>query len=234
MSQQGAIIVQSQDPFDPLVDYSEESRRWLERYQHEEIGRLTGWAERAVASLRERRLEEGHALLDQLAKRIVELEGEVEPSILHILQRWHLSALAYYHYCVGEYRSAHRRLIEAHRAIEAAIQERPFLVLLANHCYDFQLQRARVARNAHRWREMRGYIERGRAMLDNRSPLCNLDDGRPVYISELDALYRTVAEHRGVEISDVQPLADPQRRRSSYERFVREMHALPDLIIPYP
>jgi hypothetical protein len=219
------------DPFSVVSLCGPDAKRWMEEYRQEPIYTPVRWSEAAVSALRSRRLEAGEELLDRVKNRLQSLEGKIRPSLFHVLDRWYTSALAYLHYCRDEMEQAHASLFQAHDAVRAAIERRPFLMILATHCYDFRLQHARIARNCRRWTEMRRHIATGREMLDNRQPLCRLDNGEDVFLREVDALGSTILESLEGPPEELRRFFDAGARRTTFESFVREIHALPGFVI---
>lgn len=219
------------DPFTLVALCGPEAERWMEEYRREEIHQLILWSEAAVSALRGRRLEKGEGLLARVSDHLKDLDGQIRPSLFHVLNRWYTSALAYLQYCRDEMEQAHASLFRAHDAVRAAIERRPFLVILATHCYDFRLQHARIARNCRRWQEMRRHIATGRRMLENRQPLCRLDSGDEVHLREVDAFGAAILERQDEPREEVSSFFDPEARRRTFESFVREIYALPGFVI---
>lgn len=194
---------------------------------------LTHQVDRALALLRGRRLDEGRALLHRSAESIDALRGSAPMSVIYVLERWLHSALAYQRYLEEDFDGAEYSFELAVEAIRSAVEELPCLVMMANHCYDFRAQRARIARNRFRWESMADHIEAGRAMLDNRLPLCILNNGKEIFIEAVDAFHRAIEPRDEEERATLEELVDPERRRRSFERSVKDNYALPCLVIPY-
>lgn len=221
----------SLDPFFVVSLCGPEAERWMEEYRQEEICTAVRWSEAAVSALRRRRLSEGEDLLARVADRLRLLESRIRPSLYYVLLRWYTSALAYLQYCRDEMEQAHASLFEARDAVSAAVERRSFLTILATHCYDFRLQHARIARNCRRWEEVREHIVTGRKMLESREPLCRLANGEGVYLRQVDLLGKAIEKRLGGSNQELRYFFDPQTRREIFERFVRDIHALPGFVI---
>lgn len=210
-----------------------QASHWVDEYRSPGCAKFIRLTNRTLALLRRRQIEPAHELLASLDNDRRTLESS-SPSLRHALQRLHYSALAYYFYCIEESANAEEALELAHESVRAAIQQHGFLLPFANHCYDFCLQRARIVRNDRRWQSMERYIEQGRAMLENRLPLCVMDDGTPIYVHTIDAFYRSIAAFTAAEKAALEELVNEHRRRRIYESLVDSTYALPWVVIPYP
>src|SRR4029077_20499381 len=168
-----------------------QGRSWVEEYWRPERLQLLRETDRALRQLRRREIPAGKALLDDVADRLGRL-AEAPASVVLVVQRFYWTARAYYDYCTGDFAGAMQGLDRAHQAVASAIEMSPFLLPLAYHCHEFRLQRARVARNRDRLSEMAGHLREVRAMLEDRTPLCTLSGGRPVYLSTVTAFYRGI------------------------------------------
>jgi len=105
---------------------------------------------------------------------------------------------------------------------------------MAIQCADFVIQRARVARRENQWREAERHIRRIHEIFSGLRPLCVLDSGRAIGVSEIREFFSKL------------PLDEEQRLQA--DRFVgahipvatrveylEEMiFTLPDVVIPYP
>lgn len=209
-----------------------EGRHWVRQYAAEEPQHLVVGTYRALDLLRSQRLKEGLDLLQSVQDRIEELELS-EESLYWVLRRFYLSAIAYYHYCVHEFDQAGRTLDEADESVRKMLAGKPWLIPLANHCHDFQLQRVRIARNRQRWREMRQHVERIRRMMADEEPLCKLEDGSTVFYADIARFYLAIPDLSEAERSSVRYYVDKPFRLRRLERFIQGIYASPGLVIPY-
>lgn len=205
---------------------------WAEEFTRSGAMELTGAIDSAVLLLRRRRFDEANRTLGGCETRIVAMGCRGAKA--SVLWRWYRSALAYARYCAGDLDEACKLLDQADEEVCRALEQHLFLLPLANHCYDFQLQRARVERNRFRWRQVNMNIEIGRAMLTNHRPLCVLRSGAEVYISDVDAFVRSIhAEGQGDRVAIARAL-DETARRQLFESFVRNIYLTAGVVIPYP
>lgn len=209
----------------------EEGRLWVEEYRHRRP--LEELSTRSLILLRGRRFDEGYELLARLGEALRSTE-EIEPSVRSVLERWYYGVLGYYFYCLDSFDHAERAMVRAHDAVTAAIGERRFLLPLANHCHEFRLHRARIARNRRRWEEMRTHVEEVRGMMEGRIPLCVLCDGAEVRISTLREFYAAIPHPTEAEQGALAGVLDDSARLRNFDRFVHAMYLVPGLVIPYP
>jgi len=193
---------------------------------------LLSTTERALQLLRRQQIQEGKDLLDHVEGQLA--AGSASASVLLVMQRFHASALAYYHYCLEDFTSANEALEKAHQAIVSAIEIASFLLPLAVHCHEFRLQQARVARSRRRWNEMRERLEEVRAMLDDRAPLCVLSDGRPIYLSTVSDFHRTIPSLDSEEVDSLRFFLDAEHRCEQMNRFFQSLYVLPGVVIHHP
>jgi hypothetical protein len=205
---------------------------WVAEYTRLGAVELTHTIDSAVVLLRGRHLHKARELLRESEARIKSMPP-LNDSISRVLWRWHWSALAYERYCSEDLDTAHELLRQADEEVLLAL-EQPFLLTLANHCYDFQLQRARIERNRRRWEEVARHVELGRAMLENRQPLCILRSGLKVYITDVDDFHRSIDATDDNDRVALQQILDQGRRREIFEALVRDIYVIPGFVIPYP
>lgn len=223
-----------QDPYDwlRLVRLSGvEGRRWAEEYSSNEP--LVELSFRSLVHFRHRRFDEGQELLSKLGGELRAAAG-MDPSVRAVMERWYYGVLGYYFYSLDAFDQAEAAMQQAHAAIAAAIGERRFLVALADHCPEFRLHRARIARNRRRWDEMRSHVEEVRGMMEGRTPFCVLCDGTAVRTSTIREFYRAVLDPAGAEPGPLPVVLDDATRLRDFERFVHAMYRLPGFVIPYP
>ena len=159
--------------------------------------------------------------------------GETSQNIRLVLERWYWNALAYRQYIDEDYEGAERSLASADEAVRRGVERAPFLIMLANHCYDFNLQRARIARNRRRWEAMWRHIAIARAMVEDRVALCELSDGSQIFFSpEVDTFFRSISLDTDEDRSALAELVDPERRRRFHEALVADLESIPFFVIP--
>jgi len=208
-------------------------QRWVQVFKDHHGHELTALVDRGLNLLRHRRLEEGRVLLRESAERLEALRVSATVSVVRVLERRLHSGLAYECYLDEDFDGAERNFEIAHQAIRTAIEELPCLVVIALHCYDFRLQRARIARNQARWVVMRSHVAASRAMLENRCPLCVLDNGRSIFVETVDSFHRAIEPRDAEERAALEGLLDTERRRRLLEHTVKDNYALPGVVIPY-
>lgn len=210
---------------------SAEGRDWVADYAR--VRPIENACARALGLLRRRQYDAG---FDELSKVEQALEpiGAGQEVTRHVLDRWYYGVLAYYHYCKEAFDRAETLMTAAHQAVASAISRGRFLMPLANHCHEFRLHKARIARNRRDWPAMRRYVDQVRDMMEDRRPFCDLDDGSPVYLSSIRDFYRSLGALTPSETQALSSLLDDQRRRLLFERFVHRLYVLPGFVIPYP
>lgn len=209
----------------------DEGRAWVERYGP--ARELEELATAALVLLRRKRYDEGYALLERMGAQM-RAAPLAEPSMHAVVERWYYGVLGYYFYCLDQFDPAEQAMVRAHEAVTAAVGGRRFLLPLANHCHEFRLHRARIARNRARWDEMRTHVDQVRAMMGGVLPFCVLDDGTPVGISAIRAFYDAIPSLTDAERGSLKGLLDDAARRRAFEQFVSAMYRLPGFVIPYP
>jgi hypothetical protein len=229
------------DPAGEPLDWShfvarsgDEGRRWVEQYRRPELVQLARWSSESLRLLRRRNLEAGREVLERIDARLQTMNGSAPPSVARVLERWYYSVLAYHRYCVEDFDGAEHALGQAHEAVRAGIEMHRFLLPLATHCSDFAIQRARVARNRRRWREMRAGVELVRSMMAGGAPFCTLRDGTPVRLAEVLGFYDSLPGLTDAERESLRSLLDERVRRDDLDRFIAGLYAVPGMIIPYP
>ncbi|HYR07731.1 MAG TPA: hypothetical protein VEQ60_08175 [Longimicrobium sp.] len=209
----------------------DEGRRWAEQYRS--ARELEALSTRSLGCLRRRRFDEGYALLMQLGDEIRSAKV-AEPSMRAVLDRWYYGVLGYYFYCLDQSDQAEAAMVQAHQAVAAAIGARRFLLPLANHCNEFRLHRARIARNRARWDEMRTHVDEARGMMTGAVPFCLLEDATPVGIPAIRAFYAAIPSLTAAERDSLAGLLDDAVRLRDFEQFVNAMYRIPGFVIPYP
>lgn len=208
----------------------EAGRAWLSLYKEPEPVALEKLGVDALLALRRGQLELGRSLLTELEGRL-SLLGKYPPSIGHVHQRWYFGVLAYYEYSLGRHESAEACLQSAYEAICDAIEAAPFLILLANHCQEFRLHQARIARGRHHWEDVRRYIDEAARMIDDQLPLCILRGGREIYLSDMRKFCADLPTEGTSYLADT---LDPKRHRALFDHFVQSIFVLPGFVLVYP
>jgi tetratricopeptide (TPR) repeat protein len=209
----------------------EEGRYWCEQYLQDEHKAIERNALHSLVLLRKGKIEAGCFVLASVESGLRDVQS-APASVLFILQRWYYGILAYAHYCCERFDEALQALDQADSAVSAAIELAPFLVTFADHCFEFRLQRARIARNRRRWKEMRRYIEDARKMIEGGLPFCVLSDGRAIYrqtVREFCASLSLSLEARvGPGLT-----TDVENRLKDFDQIAVGLYAKPGLVIPY-
>lgn len=231
MLQQDPLV--SQEPgWKELVGISgPDGEAWLEHYQQPHLLRLEKLGIEALLALRQGLFEQGRELLRELEEGLDGLDG-VPASVRQIHDRWYFGVLAYYEYQVGHPEQAEATLQAAYDAVRAAIEESPFLILLANHCQEFRLHQARIARSRRDWKEVRRYIAEAASMSDGKTPLCVLPSGKPIYLADMKAFCEALPRPEGAP-PFFSSLFDEQRHRQLFEGFVEGIYLLPGFVLAY-
>ncbi|HEV7507447.1 MAG TPA: hypothetical protein VGS07_21360 [Thermoanaerobaculia bacterium] len=209
---------------------SAEARQWLDEFKIH-CKALTAWTDQSLALLRLRKIEEGYSLLKRVEDHWRKLEST--SSCFQVMGRWYFGALAYYYYCVENFEKAEEALTLGRTSISTSIAQRPFLMPLAQVCQEFHLQRARIACRRRHWEEMRHQVEVARGMMANRLPLCALENGTEIYVSNLCSFYQSIPGLNESEREFLVDLLDDELRLRGFDQFARRLYALPGFVIPY-
>jgi hypothetical protein len=210
-----------------------EGSDWVREYGRPDIAALVTAADESLLLLRTRRFAAGRDRLAVMADGLTDGGNAIDPSIASVLERWYYGALAYAQYCVDDFASAEESLGRAHAAVAAAIGRAPFLMPLANHCQEFRLHAARIARNRRRWAEMHEHVAAALGMMEDREPLCVLGDGTEVRFAELVRFYLALPGLSPEEHESLAGQVDPGVRLRLFHRFVQGLYAIPGFVIPY-
>ncbi|HEV7507443.1 MAG TPA: hypothetical protein VGS07_21340 [Thermoanaerobaculia bacterium] len=208
-----------------------DGRRWAEEYRQPACSQFLEMINRSLQLLRSRHLDSGIDLLASAHLLLLSMR-DASAGLVYALERWRHSVTAYYYYCIDDLENAEDCLMKAQTAIQAAIETQTFLLWLAEHTCDFQLQRARIARNRRHWHEMRRHIQACRDMMKNRLPLCTLSDGTPIYIAAIDHFFRALPLTTEREKLALARLLDPCERHRQCQVTVDAIYALPGFVIP--
>lgn len=210
----------------------EDGREWLAAYREPGLAALEQLGVDALETLRRGQLEEGRRQLAELAAGL-EARQDLPASIRHVHDRWYYGVLAYYEYAAGRPHQAERSLEAAYQAVSAAIFEAPFLVLLANHCQEFRLHQARIARSRNHWPDVRRYIQEAERMIDGGAPLCVLADGREIHFADMQVFCEALPRPAGTP-PYLGNLFDRERHRQLFGSFVETIYVMPGYVLVYP
>lgn len=207
----------------------EQGCAWSATYRRYEP--LEAMSIEALAMLRRGELESGETCLERLREDLAACGAPA--SVRAVLDRWYHGVAGFLHYRRGDFEAADESMFAAHEAVSAAVGHHRFLLLLANHCHEFCLHRARIARNQRRWRRMEEHVELARGMMADRLPLCRLADGTPVFFATLADYFGSLpwSEAERAWLAD---FLDADARLRLFERFVGRMLVQPGFAIPYP
>lgn len=195
-------------------------RLWAERYRYHyptlDIGK------RALELIRHGQIQAGSEALAKFVERVDAVNNE-QPSIRAVLDRYVHGVQAYYFYCLEDFDGARDTMWLAHKDVARALSTADWLRLLAVHCQEFRLHLARIARNQQRIPDMQRYIAEARAMMCDRLPLCETDDGRQILWSGFGSFFDTIRPLTSDEAHEVNALLDSHERESLFNQFVRNM-----------
>jgi hypothetical protein len=209
----------------------EEGERWLKEYvRHEPVVDMNF---ECLMLIKDGLFDAAAAHLRLFRERVDAAESD-EPSIRPVLERWYQAVYGYYWYVLEEYDEADRAMTAAADACGEAIALQPCLLPMADHCPEFRMHRARIARNQRRWSEMWEHTEEVRAMFRGERPLCVLPDGRGIVLPEVKRYYAALAVSTDGEREALSHKLDDQVRMRDFDRFVQQMMRLPGFVIAYP
>jgi hypothetical protein len=209
----------------------ERGRLWAAEFRQTEPMEIVATAGRALPLFHRREFEKGRRLLEEAETGLRSL-GSARPSIVHAVESIYFPLLAYYHYCLGEFAPAGQDLDGADRAVAAAIGLEPFLLPLAFRCSEFELHRARIARNQRRWEEMHLHIGRTLEMIHGDRPFCVLPGGGQVLLSEVQAFFRGLPPGKPEMEVFARQLTDDKTRYRLFDLFILGIYAVPGFVIP--
>ncbi len=211
-----------------------EGAAWAAEY--ERVVPIQKTCQDAVEVLRRRGLEEGSALLRRAHDELCGMSGDaMPPSVRAVVDRWYYGAIAFYHYARQEYDQAEHYMDVAHDTVVSALEQGGgWLMPLALDCYEFEMHRARIARERPSWPALRRHAERAAAMRDGRVPLCVLGDGTPVGLADVQRFYRALPTLSDDEREAVASILDDGLSRLQAERSIRTVLRLPGFVIQYP
>lgn len=207
-------------------------RDWFDEYRSSSCMTLGQTLDDALNLMREREISSGYRLLQECRDGVDRITSRSSQAVSLVLRRWYLSTLAFYHYLVKDFDAASRSLKDTVAAIEAAIEEAPFLVVLASACCELRLHEARIARYARRWADMRRHIELGRSMIRGDHPLCTAG-GEGIRFSEIDRFHRSIVPQSAEEAEALELLLNRSARVNGYESAIRSVGVVPGVVVPF-
>lgn len=177
---------------------------------------------RTLQLLREGKLEDGERALQEFTAEVEKVSCKPD-SVRAVLDRYRHGIEGYYFYVRKEFAPAHQSMRLAHDAVARALSTSDCLLMLAVHCQEFCMHQARIARNQHRWPEMQARIAEARAMMWDRLPLCETENGKKIRWSNLQPFFDALAPLTNEEFRVANTLLDPQERERLFDKFVRGM-----------
>ena len=213
-----------------VIRGGEAGLRWQEEYCRPEVLAVETAAFQALLQFRQHRLAAGLESLRQAEEHLCGLE--TSPPVRDLLDRWYQGVRSYYEYCAEDFPQAVESLGRASASLVSAIARQRVLVSLANHCIEFELHFARIARNRRRWAEMASHVEAARAMSQGQIPLCRPAGDGAVYISDVCSYFESI-DLDDEERASLADFLDDASRLRSFDRFVGRLYALPAFVIPY-
>lgn len=213
----------------------ERGRAWMEHYRRPLSLALEELGIAALGALRRGQLELGRAQLAELERGLNGLAelGGLPLSVRHIHDRWYHGVLAYHEYAAGRPKEAEDCLQAAFDAVRAAIAEDGFLILFANHCQEFRLHQARIARSRNDWRDVRRYVHEAARMIGDEAPLCVLADGRPIFLADMQRFCEALPRPAGTP-PYLLTVFDRAEHRRLFDSFVEGIYMVPGLVLIYP
>src|SRR6476660_4683583 len=203
-----------------------------------EYDRANGWdvarrLDYVIKLCRRNRLDEASDLLAGCHRELQAAERDAMPAVASVMRRWYLSTKAYMLYHCRCYNAAREHLHSSAEAIAQAISEAPFLVGLATGCIEFAVHYARLARDEHKWEEMRRYFSLARAMYRNEEPLCELRDGTTIFLSSIYRLVSSLTPRDEDEQASLAFILNPQVVIRGIEVLIRRVEDFPYVVVPF-
>lgn len=220
--------------FDFVRGGGEEGRAWVDSQRTPQLMLAVRLAVDSVGVLRQKRVDEGRAMLDRARLEMAVLAGATDAAMQALLDRWLYGALGYYFYCLGQQQEADEAMVRAHEAVVAAVSHKRFLAPLAASCSEFHLNRARVARGCGDWARMHEHIGIGVAMGMGRMPFCTLHDGTELWLADLREIIRASPAVPSTDWGYLALLLDDGENEAFFDRTVRGLYRLGGFALQYP
>jgi hypothetical protein len=208
-----------------------QGEQWVEKY--EQVRPLVQLCVSSVVGLRRGGTHhESAALLQRARAGLDALNGDTDPAVRSAADRSYYGALGFHFYTQRAFDEADDSMSRAHNAVVQTVNHGPWLTGLAYDCFEFELHRARIARDRCRWDAMRQHAEASAAMRAGRRPFCMLDDGSQIALADLRRFYNSLPlteEDRAM----LARIVDDETGPREAERFVRSMFRLSGFVIEY-
>lgn len=203
----------------------EDGCSWMDRYnRHRELVSLIG---DSLPLLRRGDLHQGSQMLARAEEILTDSRFE-DSSTRAVVERWYYGALGYCLYVRRDLDAADATMARAHEAVAGAMDHN-FLIFLADESVDVRMHRARIAREAQRWRELRDHVEVALAMRAGEIPYYNLPTGRTVHIKDVRAFLNGLPVEDGTLVAPYLQVETESRR--NVEVFAREVLRIPGFVI---
>jgi hypothetical protein len=178
--------------------------------------------------------EQAAELLQRTREGLEALDAQgADPSLRAAAERWYYGALGFYFYSLRNFDQADDSMNRAHESVTRAVDRHRCLMGLAYDCFEFELHRARIARDGCRWEAMRRHAEESAGMRSGTRPFCVLSDGTPIALGDLRRFYTSLPELTDEDrVALVRVIDDEQGPREA-TRFVRTMFRLSGFVIDY-
>ncbi|MEM1205217.1 MAG: hypothetical protein AAGN66_18450 [Acidobacteriota bacterium] len=205
---------------------------WFQEYSSSASMTLGQHLDDALNLMRDQEISKGYHLLQECCEGVDRVSESHSEAVSLVLRRWYLSTLAFYYYLVKDFEAASQTLKATVSAIESAIEEAPFLVVLASACCELRLHEARIARYARRWNELHRHVELGRRMVRSDHPLCVVGD-QAVRFTDIDRFHQSIIAENAEERHALELLLNREARVNGYESAIRSVEIVPNVVVPY-
>lgn len=148
---------------------TDEGCEWAARFDRH--SQLLTWLDEALALFRQSQNQEGLALVNRCSYSLA-TQGDLEPSIQLVLERWIHGTLAYSALRQGNHIRSLCELDLAMSKLESVINMNVALLPLALQAHELLLHRARVYRDSGDQERTRALLQLGVYMALDREPLC--------------------------------------------------------------
>ncbi len=210
-----------------------EGKDWIAKYDQANGWDVAGRLDHIIALCRRNRLDEAQHMLVGCFQDLQAAERNAIPSVASVMRRWYLSTKAYMRYHCRDYDEALNLLDQSNQAICDAISLSPFLVGLAAGCVELTVHYARIARDERRWSDMQHYFARARAMYGDTLPLCELADGRQVFVRDIYQFVASLEPQNEEERASLAFIVNPQVLARGIEILIRRVEATPNMVVPF-
>lgn len=195
--------------------------------------RAVSLAEESLTLLRRGAIDRGGMALLELKRQLSRLRNE-QDSVRAVLDRWYHGVAGYYFYCRGDFQQAQESMHQAHVAVQRALSQADWLLMLAVHCQEFCLHQARIARNQHDWPVMNSFVAQAQAMMLDQRPLCHKDNGQKIFFSSFQKFFGQMGPLTDEESGVAAKIVKQEARTELFDQFVRRMLRFQEIGIEYP